>query len=74
MYSPDLCTDDKKRLVLDEFYTMWLPLYERKIERIREFLAQVRSPEVDFASLMRNSLIDEDGLQRLLDDYELIVP
>jgi hypothetical protein len=50
---------------------MQLPLYERKMERIREYMARLRSPEVDFATLMGNSLLDEDNLRWVERDYEL---
>jgi len=60
------------RLALDEFYSMWLPLYERKTKRMREYMAQLRSPEVDFATLMRNTLLYEDNLLWVEEDYELL--
>ena len=59
------------RLALHELYAMQLPLNERKIEGIREYMAQLRSPEVDFATLMGNSLLDEDNLRWVEGDYAL---
>jgi hypothetical protein len=59
------------RLALHEFCHDRIQLYERKIERILEYMADLRSPEVDFATLMRNSLLDEDKLRWLEDDYDL---
>jgi hypothetical protein len=60
------------RLALHEFYAMGLPLYERKMERIRKYMADLRSPEVDFATLMSNSLLDEDNLRWVEEDGDLL--
>ena len=60
------------RLALHEFYAMRLPLYERKMERIREYLEDLRSPAVDFATLVGNSLLDEDNLRWVEEDGELL--
>lgn len=60
------------RLALHEFYAMHLPLHERKMERIREHMKDLRSPEVDFETLMSNSLLDEDTLRWMEKDYELL--
>jgi hypothetical protein len=59
------------RLALHEFFHDRIQLYERKIERILEYMADLRSPEVDFANLMNNSLLDEENLRWLEEDYEL---
>lgn len=60
------------RLALHEFYAMWLPLYARKIERIRDYMAELRSPEVGLTTLMSNSMLDEDNLRWVEEDYELL--
>ena len=60
------------RLALHEFYAMELPLYERKMERIRKYMTDLRSPEVDFATLVGNSLLDEDNLRWVEEDGELL--
>ena len=60
------------RLALHEFYAMRLPLYERKMERIREYLEDLRSPAVDFATLVGNSLLDEDNLRWVEEDGDLL--
>ena len=60
------------RLALDEFYAMRLPLYERKMERIRKYMADLQSPEVDFATLMSNSLLDEDKMRWVEEDGDLL--
>jgi hypothetical protein len=59
------------RLALHELYAMQLPLHRTKRERIREYLEDLRSPEVDFAALMSNTLLDEDNLRWVEEDYEL---
>lgn len=60
------------RLALHEFYAMGLPLYARKMERIREYLEDLRSPAVDFATLMSNSLLDEDKMRWVEEDGDLL--
>ena len=60
------------RLLLHKFCAIQLPLHERKMERIREYMADLESPEVDFETLMNNSLLDEDNLRWVEKDYELI--
>ena len=60
------------RLALHEFYAMELPLYERKMERIRKYMADLQSPDVDFATLVGNSLLDEDNLRWVEEDGELL--
>lgn len=60
------------RLALHEFYAMQLPLHERKMERIREYMVDLQSPTVDFATLKSNSLLDEDNLRWVEKDYELL--
>ena len=60
------------RLVLHEFYAMGLPLYERKMERIRKYMADLQSPEIDFTTLVGNSLLDEDNLRWVEEDGELL--
>ena len=60
------------RLALHELYSDQLQFLERKIERIREYLEDLRSPAVDFATLMSNSLLDEDNLRWVEEDGELL--
>ena len=60
------------RLALHELYSDQLQFLERKIERIREYLENLRSPEVDFATLMSNSLLDEDKMRWVEEDGDLL--
>jgi len=60
------------RLALHELYSDQLQFLERKIERIREYLENLRSPAVDFATLVGNSLLDEDNLLWVEEDGELL--
>ena len=60
------------RLALHELYSDQLQFLERKIERIRKYMADLQSPEVDFATLVGNSLLDEDNLRWVEEDGELL--
>ena len=42
------------------------------MERIRKYMTDLRSPEVDFATLVGNSLLDEDNLRWVEEDGELL--